>query len=561
MSIAKKLYISFGLLIALAFSISIYSIVQLTSMNDEYSTLIDTRLQQIYMASDLQARVGVQGVHLRQYVLTGKPDSLDALAAEQQRIADNLKKLEATIVTEEMRQITNGLLEAKAEFDVAATQVVEQVDKAQTEAAIATLATDVRNTNLRLNDLSDQMLAYHQRVFHEVATQTNDNVQLNRLILFIATVFGAVVGMISIIAMKRAVIRPLHTLVGNVEQIASGNLTGEALAIQTNDEVGALTRSVNEMKQTMQSLILAANANAHEMAMIARELNASTTEVADKSTQIASSVEAITEGTQVAAQIATDTAVAMDENASGVQNIAESTQMIHSEAMDTRTQANDGEASIRTAKEQMDTIYSSSKLTSELIGKLSKTSAEIQQILKVITDITDQTNLLALNAAIEAARAGEHGKGFAVVADEVRKLAEQSKESAQLIGHLTAEILTETSHVEQSVNEGLSRVEAGVEVIQEAGNAFSFIVGSIEGVTVRMAEVSAVTEEMSAGTEQVSASIETLAGNIQEAASQTEAIMQQIEEQTASIQEINAVATNLEAKSNELTEIITKFKV
>ncbi|MER2107540.1 MAG: methyl-accepting chemotaxis protein [Solibacillus sp.] len=283
--------------------------------------------------------------------------------------------------------------------------------------------------------------------------------------------------------------------------------------------------------------------------------------MSETSSQISTNVEVITEGTQMAAQIANDSAVAMDESASGIQNIAESTQIIHTDAVATRQLANEGEQSIVSAKEQMESIYISSKLTSELIGKLSKSSTEIQQISKVITDITDQTNLLALNAAIEAARAGEHGKGFAVVADEVRKLAEQSKESAQLIGNLTNEILTETTHVEQSVTEGLARVETGVHVIHEAGSSFSSIVASVEAVTVRMAEVSAVTEEMSAGTEEVSASVETLASNIREAAEQTEAITQQIEEQTASLQEINAIATNLEAKSEQLNATISKFKI
>lgn len=561
MNIAKKLYISFSLLIVVAFSVSVYSVIQLVSMNEEYSTLIENRLQQIYMASDLQSRVGVQGVHLRQYVLTGKEDSLQGLVDEQQRIAENIEKLEATVVTEEMRGITDRLIVVKADFNKAAAKVVTQVDNLEKDRAIATLAGEVSNANLQLNDLADEMLAYHQRVFSEVSTKTNADVRTDSFVLLILTLIGVVVGIVSILIVRRSVIRPLRTLVGNVEQIAAGDLTGEQLVMEANDEVGTLARSVNEMKQSMHTLISAANDNARQLAMIARELNASTSQVAQTSTQISTNVETITAGTQVAAQIANDSAVAMDESASGVQNIAESTQTIHSDAITTRKLANEGEQSIVTAKEQMESIYNSSKLTNELIGNLSKSSAEIQHISKVIGEITDQTNLLALNAAIEAARAGEHGKGFAVVADEVRKLAEQSKESAQLIGNLTTDILTETTRVEQSVTEGLARVETGVDVINTAGSAFSSIVASVEGVTVRMAEVSAVTEEMSAGTEEVSASIETLATTIHEAADQTEAITQQIEEQTASIQEMNAIAMNLEVKAEELTAIIAKFKV
>lgn len=561
MNIAKKLYISFALLILLAFSVSIYSISQLSKMNEQYTYLIDNRLEQIYMAADLQARVGAQDAYLRQYVLTGQADSLQALKGEQLQITKRLTELEATVVTDEMRGIMDRLQVAKADFDKAAATVVTQIDNLERDRAIATLASQINAANLQLNDLADEMLSYHKRVFDEVSTQTNQDVKSDRLVLFGLSLLGVIVGIVSIYVVRQFIIRPLQIVVEHVEQIAEGDLTAEPLAIQTSDEVGALSQAVNGMKGAMQTLIAAANQNASELSGIARELNASTSQVVETSLQISSSVESITEGTQIAAQIANDSAVAMDESASGIQNIAESTQMIHTEVLSTRQLANAGEQSIQTAKVQMQSIYDSSKLTTALIAKLSKSSSEIQQISKVIADITDQTNLLALNASIEAARAGDHGKGFAVVANEVKKLAEQSKESAEMISTLTAEILNETKHVEHSVKEGLTRVESGVEVIHEAGEAFTAIVQDVEEVTVRMAEVSAVTEEMSAGTEEVSASIDTLASNIRGAAEQTLDITERIEGQTASIQELNAIATNLESKSEELTTTIAKFKV
>src|SRR5690606_34190453 len=124
----------------------------------------------------------------------------------------------------------------------------------------------------------------------------------------------------------------------------------------------------------------------------------------------------------------------------------------------------------------------------EKIKQLSRQSAEIENITKVITDITDQTNLLALNAAIEAARAGEHGKGFAVVADEVRKLAEQSKNSASQIAGLTSTIQEDTREVEESVNATVQNVDQGVIYLQNAQVSFNHIVGSITDMTAQIQE-------------------------------------------------------------------------
>ncbi|WP_042472997.1 methyl-accepting chemotaxis protein [Bacillus ndiopicus] len=561
MSIGKKLYISLGTLVLIIFGISVFSYLQISNVNNKYNNLIDNHLEQIYLAAEIQSSVGGQGAYLRQYVLAKGSDAMSSLEKEQATIATAIQRLDEIVSSGTMQELLAELIEANKNYNDAATRVIGLVDDGKVDSAIPILNIEVRKVHNKLSEAANEMLSYNKDRFTATQTQTGEQVKQATIILTAISIISIVIGIVSIIAIMRVVIMPLKKLAVAVDYIATGDLTVEDVDVKSKDEVATIATSFNLMKSSLRELISVANENARQLSVISKELTTSTAQVSTTSTTVAGSIEQITESTQGSSQIATDTSVAMDETASGIQNIAESTQTVHNEAQNTQAVASKGLVTIADAKEQMQDIYSSTKLTTELISKLITHSEQIQSITNVITDITDQTNLLALNAAIEAARAGEHGKGFAVVADEVRKLAEQSKTSANLIVNLTAEILHETRNVEGAVAESLQRVEKGVKVIEVAGDSFNQITDAVENMTMRIADASAVTEQISAATEEVSASVSELASNVSGVAGNTEEIAQQIGEQVASIQEINAVSAELEIKAEELSKAIAKFKI
>ena len=381
------------------------------------------------------------------------------------------------------------------------------------------------------------------------------------MIANVSVLIAIITSVIASIILVKLIVKPLQALTNHVEQIAQGDLTIEPLHVSTKDEIGKLSTSMNKMTNSLQTMIGNLSDNAGHLSSTSEELMAASEEVTASSAVMLEGAKAGGEAAGMMAISATETASAMEETAHAVQRIASTSQQLHQFASQTEELAFVGTGNITKASDQMTSIYDSTKLTTELIRKLSEQSQEIESITQVITGISDQTNLLALNAAIEAARAGEHGKGFAVVADEVRKLAEESNRSASRIGTLTVEIQNDTKNVEQAIEHSLVNVEQGVGIIDEAGKSFHSIALAIGDMKDQIADVSSVTEEISATTEQVAASVIEIAKASNATKSNADNAYESSAQQLSSLQEISSVAQSLSSRAIDLQDVVTQYRV
>lgn len=561
MSIKQKLFTSFGILIMILVALSIYSVVQMSKMGDNYTFILDDRVYKVTEASKIQNATSLQGLYIRSYVLRKDEADIEKLMVQRELATNTLNSIESLFNTEEMKKEVQNLKAEQTSYYEYVDQVIEYVDNNEMDKAQNMLFNFAVPSNQAIQQSINYIVEFQTEVMNKSHEESTSSASFSKALLIVISIVSAIIAIILTFLMQKQITQPLKRLTDAANVIATGDLRQDDIQVRSKDEIFHLAQAFNMMKANLKNLITNVSMNVSSTTAAAEQLSASTDEVSTATNDIAKHIEDIAFGGQQAATVGNDCAIASDETAHGVARIAESAQNLHAQAIDAQEMASEGGHTLETAEQQMTVIQKSSHETREKIKQLSAQSIEIESITKVITDITDQTNLLALNAAIEAARAGEHGKGFAVVADEVRKLAEQSKQSAIKIVGLTSLIQKDTKEVEQSVNVTVQNVDEGVTYLNNAQQAFGNIVNAISNMTANIQETSASAEEISASTEEVAASVTNMAHAANDAAEQSGQVLASVEEQTATMQEINSVAKSLNDGAIAINEEISKFRV
>lgn len=245
----------------------------------------------------------------------------------------------------------------------------------------------------------------------------------------------------------------------------------------------------------------------------------------------------------------------------GIQQVAVNTDEIAALSARAVDEANGGGKIVEDAVDQMTQIAKTVNTSARAVAELGERSKEIGQIADTISGIAGQTTLLALNAAIEAVRAGEQGRGFAVVAEEVRKLAEQCQEAAKQIASLIAEVQRETDEAVIAMNDDTREVRAGVEVVNNAGQAFRQILTLVGAVSSRIGEISADVQQMASSSKLFVLSVREIDKVSKNTAVQTQTVSVANEEQSAMLEGIAAASQALAKIAEELTLTVNMFKI
>ncbi|OIJ19436.1 hypothetical protein BKP45_13405 [Anaerobacillus alkalidiazotrophicus] len=366
---------------------------------------------------------------------------------------------------------------------------------------------------------------------------------------------------ISYFYLNQMIIKPLKMLTEFANKIANLELNGKSFNPKKNDEISQLGKSFTKMKENLYKIVQNLIESSDSVTDASTSLSASAKQTEESATQIASAVQEIAAG---ASEQTDHTKEIIKMMEASVNKVEEGLQQASDTLMFSKksTQsAYDGNNAITNAIKHLEKITKSVEASTENVNNLGKRSEEIGSIITTITSIADQTNLLALNAAIEAARAGEHGKGFAVVADEVRKLAEESSKSAGQITALIQSIQADTNVTVEFMEKNLKDVHEQVQIIEKGQNSLKEIVQQTEMTEQSALSTNQVFNELKDNAEQTLGAVKEISSIIEQTSASTEEVSASTEEQTATVEEISANAEQLAKMSENLQTQINHFKL
>lgn len=406
-------------------------------------------------------------------------------------------------------------------------------------------------------DLAADSAASIIEIEEQITSNSNNLIYIGSVVSLLVIFLGLGIAILT----SNMIARPINIVMERMNLIAAGDLSSESLEVRTNDEVGQLVASTNTMNKNMRSLIRNIHSVAETVSSQSEELSQSTIEVTAGTEQVSHTMQELAVAAESQANHSTTLSTSMSSYTNEVREANDSGQHIEQSTNDVLSMTNKGAELMNQSTKQMDEI---DRIVLDAVSKvegLDQSSQEISQLVGIIQDIAEQTNLLALNAAIEAARAGEEGQGFAVVAEEVRKLAEQVSVSVTDITQIVENIHEESKLVTESLHAGYKEVENGSEQIGLTGQTFNEISQIIIEMTDNAQDISGRLTAIVKSSEQMNNSIEEVAAISEEAAAGIQEVSASSEQTSSTMTEVATSSNELSILAEDLNQLVSEFKI
>ncbi|EGW52289.1 hypothetical protein HMPREF1022_00751 [Desulfovibrio sp. 6_1_46AFAA] len=538
MKLSVKIAVSMGALAALMAVLGIYLIMQMSKVNDVATGMSQRQMPLVEQMGVINNAASEYRLAEVLHIYATDPARMREYEKQQQKwmkvIADGVQKSENMIITPRTREIFQTYLAARQKYREESQKVLELSRGLHTEQAVTLLLGEsFKQYNLMSTALDNTINAIRQQVkqVNDDADVMYGNSRLTGIILIVAAILIAV---ILTLLLVRNTIRQLGKDPGELNGIAHRVVEGDYNIDDGGKKLGvygAIVEMVNALKQHIenarresenareqsakaQEAMAQAEAASQEaqakteaMLVAADKLEQVGSVVSSASTELSAQIEQSDRGAAESAQRLSEAATAMNEMNATVQEVAKNAGSASAASADTKQKAEAGSQVVEKAVQSIGQVHQMSlELKSDMV-QLNEHAQDITRIMGVISDIADQTNLLALNAAIEAARAGEAGRGFAVVADEVRKLAEKTMASTNDVGNAIKAIQESTAKSMEGVDNAVERIGEATELAGQSGAALEEIVATVEATADQVNAIATASEEQSAASEEINQSI------------------------------------------------------
>ncbi|HNC21391.1 MAG TPA: methyl-accepting chemotaxis protein [Accumulibacter sp.] len=536
MSLRAKLILNFlvsgGVLVAAI----IFCIIQVKAVGRDTEEIARNWLPSVQAAAEIsQLRLRYR-VRSLEYLLSSSDAEREkiekSLGDLDGKLAEALKKYEPLTSSDEERKVLQLAVKAAADYKANVLEAISLAKAGKHDEAQQLRKTTWVKAADHMRDQTDLLQKINREGSDKSAAMAASDVKAATSGGMAALVSGIVLALICTFLITARMSARLATTVDAARQIAKGDLTAQ-LPSGSEDEIGKLIRAMAEMQAALRTAM--------------RETTDSARNILESSKQLNEAVSQMDTSASIQSSTASAIAANVKELTVSINIVADNTGEAARVAQDSDAQAREGHAAIEQLVQQIGEVANVVRTATDQIAKLKNDSEKISDIVSVIKDIADQTNLLALNAAIEAARAGEAGRGFAVVADEVRKLSERTAHSTGEISQMVGAIQRSTGEVVTGVGRGVELVDSSVSFAGQAGDAIARLREMAQRVAKLVGDVDGALREQSAAST--------------EAAKKIEDIATQAEEASAIAHDTSRAAESMASTAHGMEAMVSRFRV
>lgn len=557
-TLRTQIMLGFGIVLALVIALGVNSIVGINGLVKHANNVSDEQFPILVTDARLSNNIIERIALVRGYMLTNDEHYMDQF----DQLTESSIELQEQLLEMSNNETTRIVVDQSVELrKLIKDTLIPLIQDGRMKEATKLLSDEVEPTSeILVANMAEMSEAHQEDVLH-MGEQRAKEGRYTALYNFILAIASVIVGGVVSIYLSRNISRPVVEVTERIGRMSEGIFNDPPLKTKRKDEIGDQVRSLNTMREKIQHTLIGTLHNADQLNEHSQELITVTGSVNDAANQIAATMEELAAGSESQAHTASNMAEMVGEFFEDVQQVHQAGTKVSGATRTVLQRTEDGDRLMNESVEQMNEIYRVVNDSVSQIRQLDDQTKEISSLVTVISEIAEQTNLLALNAAIEAARAGEQGKGFAVVADEVRKLAEQVASSVNEITTIVNRVQVGSSKAVTALETGYESVTDGKEKVLTTGEVFNEIselvlnmVTLTDDMSSNLDHIEKIGEQMTSGVSEVASIAEQSAAGVQQTTAS-------VEQTSFQVEKINEGAIELAQLAEELTGSVHQFEI